>query len=409
MPLFPNNSVRSSRALAVSIVLGAILIAPACRKENAEQTAETSPAKAPDGAEPKENAPLAPSVTIAPAAIAAAGIKTWRVEPVPLANRLVVNGSITFDENRVVITSSAVGGRVAQIPVDLGASVTRGQPVVWLESMELGRLRQEYLRAVTEAGVAEKSFRRAEMLVREKAISAGEFQTREGDYRSKAAGVSSAAASLRQVGDSTEAARSASGVPRVAVRAPFAGTVIDRKVTPGTLVEALHPLVTVANLDTLWAFFHVYEKDLSAVKQGLDLTITADAYPGETFPGVIDFVGSEVDASTRTVRVRATVRNPERQLRPGLFVKGIIRTAEGGASAAVAAVPQSALQTIEGRQAIFVRIAPDKFALRFVETGKTFDEYIEVLSGVKAGEEVVTDGSFVVKSEFLKATLADED
>jgi cobalt-zinc-cadmium efflux system membrane fusion protein len=184
--------------------------------------------------------------------------------------------------------------------------------------------------------------------------------------------------------------------------------VIDRKVTPGTLVEAFQPLVTIADLSSLWVFFQVAEKDLALLREGLAVRIRSESYPDEHFAGRVDFVGGEVDAATRTVRVRATVVNRGAKLKPGLFVKGHIEIPRPAKEAGVLAVPQAALQTLEGRPTVFVQTEPGTFVRRFVETGHTFEGFTEVLSGIRRGEIVVTEGSFVLKSEFAKATLADE-
>lgn len=392
-------------AIFLLVVLFILFPVTACKKNApAEEAAENT--------EPEKTEEKLPStVTLTPAAIAEAGIKTWKVTPTPLGNRLVLNGSVAFDENRLLVVSSTVGGRIAQIAVDLGQPVRRGQPIAWVESRELGQARQEYLRSLTELRIAEQSYERAKLLVADKAISAGEFQSRQGDYESKRTAVNAAETTLRQVGDDPAAARNQSGavLPRIAIRAPFDGHVIDRKVTPGSLVEALHPLITIADLHSLWVFFQVYEKDLANVSGGMPITITAEAYPNEEFTGKIDFIGAEVDSATRTLRVRATVQNRQLKLRPGLFVKGRVNVERPRDTRSILGVPHAAVQTLEGRPTIFVRTAANTFARRFVETGSTYDEFIEVLNGVAVGDEIVTDGSFVLKAEFSKASLAEDE
>jgi cobalt-zinc-cadmium efflux system membrane fusion protein len=385
--------------------------AHACKRTPAQLPA----AKAETPEEARDTLP--DSVRLTSAAIAEARIETWKVEPVALEHLLVVPGNVEHDANRHVVLSSSVRGRVASIPVDLGQPVKKGQPIVWLESMELGKAREEYAKAVAEFRAAEKSYERARRLVAEKAISAGEFNQREADYFSRHAAVSAAAGALRQAGDSPPDVGSAQaanppsgGIARVAVRAPFDGNLIDRKATPGSLVEALAPLATFADLRSLWVFFQVYEKDLALLRAGLPVKIVTEAYPEEIFPGKVDFIGAEVDEATRTVRVRAIVRNSQEKLKPGMFVKGRIEVPKPAREApGVLAVPQSALQTLEGRTTVFIRTAPDTFARRFVETGHTFEGFTEVLSGIRQGEVVVTEGSFVLKSEFAKASLATED
>jgi cobalt-zinc-cadmium efflux system membrane fusion protein len=258
--------------------------------------------------------------------------------------------------------------------------------------------------------------------VQAKAISAGEFQSREGDYLSKQAAVESAERALHLYGDSEQevarlrarvesdsAGAAESEAPRLILRAPFDGRVVDRKITPGSLVEALQPLMTVANLGNVWVFLQAYEKDLALLHDGLPVTIRTEAYPQESFRGRVDFVASTLDTTTRTVRVRATVENRSEKLKLGMFVKAHVDVPKPEAEAkAILVVPQSALQTLEGRTVLFIEVESGVLERHFVEVGHSFEGFTEILSGVKAGDVVVTEGSFVMKSEFAKASLAEE-
>lgn len=404
-----NARMKSTTIFLLLLLALATLTACAKKEEEAKSEAAEAAEKKPDeGGEEGQAEELPEQVTLDAEAVTAAGIKTWKALPMEVGSVLTLNGNVAFNENRLLAVSTLVPGRVVQL-LDLGQSVSKGQPVAWIESMELGRMRQEYLRAATEAEISEKSYERAKLLVAEKAIAAGEFQQREGDYRSKQSALAAAELALRQAGDDPRQARSA-GAPRVAVRAPFAGRVIDRKVTPGALIEALHPLVTVADLSDVWVFLRVYEKDLGAICTGLPITVTTEALPGTRFSGTIDYVGSEVDPNTRTTRIRATVRNAGERLRPGLFVSGRLEVSGGTRKQErLLAVPNGAIQTLAGKPTIFVQTAPNTFARRTLEAGRGFGDYVEVLAGLKAGEEVVTEGSFILKSQFSKAELVEEE
>jgi cobalt-zinc-cadmium efflux system membrane fusion protein len=388
----------------------------ACRQSTAPE-AET---KEPEAAEAHEEMPG--RVTLTAAAISEAGIATWQVKPVDLEHLLVLTGSVGHDENRLLQVASNVRGRVAAIPVDLGAWVRKGDPILEIESVELGRAREEFVKELSELSVSARAYERARTLVQAKAISAGEFETREGDSLSKKAAVEAAERALHLYGDSEpEVARlrarvasdspiaSDSEAPRLVLRAPFDGRVVDRKVTPGALVESLQPLMTVANLSQVWVFLQAYEKDLALLHNGLPVTIRTEAYPQESFGGRIDFISSTLDTTTRSVRVRATVANPKEKLKPGMFVKAHVDVPNAAEEAsAILVVPQSALQTLEGRSTLFVEVEPGVFERHFVEVGHSFEGFTEVLSGVKAGDVVVTEGSFVMKSEFAKSSLAEE-
>ncbi len=367
-------------------------------------------------------APAADTVELSSAAVAEAGIVTWKVESVDLEHMLVLNGTVRYDENKLIRVASNVAGRVASMPVDLGGVVRKGEPLVWIESAELGRAREEFIREASQLRVASRSFERARRLVEQKAISQGEFQVREGDYLSKKAAAEAAERALHLLGEtqgdvdrmraSVEAGQEEgfSPSPRVALRAPFDGRVLERQATPGSVVEPMQPILTLADLSTLWVFLQAYEKDLALLRVDLPLRIRTDAYPQETFAGRLDFLGGAVDETTRTVGVRATVRNVSDKLRPGMFVKAQVEVPRPQAeNQRIVAIPQAALQTLEGRTVAFVQTSPGRFARRAVETGHTFEGFTEILSGVRPGEAVVTEGSFILKSEFAKAELAGDD
>jgi membrane fusion protein, heavy metal efflux system len=358
------------------------------------------------------------TVRLTPAAMSEAGIATWQVTPVDVAHRLVLTGSVSFDENRTLQVAANVKGRAAAIPVDLGARVRRGDPLVVVESIELGRAREDLVRARAELNVAERAYARAQALTKAKAISDGEFQSREGDYLSKKSAAAAAERTLHLMGESDERiarlaaspdSHDADGVT-LTIRAPFDGRVIDRKIAPGALFEALQPLLTVSDLSTVWVFLDLQEKDLALVSEGLPITMRSDAYPNDSFAGRVDVVGSAVDASTRTVKVRAVVRNPDLKLKQGMFVKAQIEVPRPAAEArASLSVPQGAIQTMDGRPVVFVMTSPGLFARRQVETGHTLDGFTEILAGLRKGDAIVTEGSFILKSEFVKASLVDKE
>jgi cobalt-zinc-cadmium efflux system membrane fusion protein len=403
------------------LLLAAVAAGPACRKPPASETSAQAGKATPEGPAAREALPE--NVRLTPAAISEAGIATWNVQPVDLEHMLVLTGTVDYDENRLLQIAANVKGRAVSIRVDLGARVRKGDPILEVESLEVGRAREELLRELSGLRVSTRAYERAKTLVEAKAISAGEFQVREGDYlvRRAAAQAAERALHLYGVGDEEIAALRASvesngtlesglDAPRLVLRAPFDGRIIDRKVTPGALFEALQPLVTLADLTSVWVFLQAYEKDLALLHEGVPVTIRTEAFPQEAFEGRVDFLGSVVDKATRTARVRATVGNRAEKLRPGMFVKAQVHVPKPEAEAkATVAVPQAALQTLEGRTTVFLQTEPGVFVRHFVETGHTFEGFTEILSGVRPGDVVVTEGSFVLKSEFARASLVEEE
>jgi cobalt-zinc-cadmium efflux system membrane fusion protein len=404
--------IRVVQGLAAALLAGTV----ACRQTSVQPTSQAEKQQ-PVAVQPPPALPE--TVYLSSAAIAEAGITTWTVQPVDLEHLLVLNGSVEYDENRVLQLAANVKGRVAAILVDLGARVRQGDPLLRIESLELGRAREEFVRARADLRVASRAYERAKSLVQEKAISTGDFQAREGNYLSKKAAAEAAERALHLYGDDQDAVDrlaegldnhdpypSAADAASLILRAPFAGRIVERKVTPGALFEALQPLLTLADLSSVWVFLKAYEKDLALLEERLPVTLFAEAYPEEVFHGRVDFLGSLVDEATRTIQVRASVPNLEGKLRPGMFVRAQIQVPKPEREAhKILAVPQSALQTLEGKTTVFVRTHPGSYVRHWVETGHTFEGFTEILSGVRPGDRIVTEGSFVLKSEFARASL----
>jgi cobalt-zinc-cadmium efflux system membrane fusion protein len=178
-------TAKSVRALLSLLAAGTALAA--CRKPPASEPETTAEAaKAPSEA-PADRENLPESVRLTQAAISEAGITIWKVQPVDLEHMVVLTGIVDYDENRLLQIAANVKGRAAAIRVDLGARVRKGDPILEVESVELGRAREELLRELSSLRVSARAFERAKALVEAKAISAGEFQGREGDYLAKKA------------------------------------------------------------------------------------------------------------------------------------------------------------------------------------------------------------------------------
>ena len=203
-------TAKSVRAVLLLLAAGAAGVA--CRKPPASEPETTAEAAKAAAEAPADHEALPESVRLTAAAISEAGITTWKVQPVDLEHMLVLTGSVDYDENRLLQIAANVKGRAAAIRVDLGARVRKGDPILEVESVELGRAREELLAELSGLRVSARAYERAKTLVEAKAISAGEFQAREGDYLAKKAAAEAAerALHLYGVGDEEIAALKAS-------------------------------------------------------------------------------------------------------------------------------------------------------------------------------------------------------
>jgi RND family efflux transporter MFP subunit len=191
-----------------------------------------------------------------------------------------------------------------------------------------------------------------------------------------------------------------------------AGTVLERNASPGQVVGPEHNLFTVANLRHVWITVDVYERDLGRVRQGAKATVVPTALAGEQFPGRVTYAGGVVDTTSRAFKVRVEVENPKLLLRPGMFARVSIQspTPRGVDSTAVA-VPEVAVQEIDGSPVVFVAgDAPGSFVVRPVTVGAARGNgMVRVTNGLKSGESVVAAGAFQLKAELTKASFGEEE
>ncbi|MEY4387970.1 MAG: hypothetical protein RLY20_3253 [Verrucomicrobiota bacterium] len=189
------------------------------------------------------------------------------------------------------------------------------------------------------------------------------------------------------------------------LKAPIDGVIIERTATAGELVDKSKAIYTISDPTQLWAIAEVKERDIAAVKLKQDATFTTLAFPDEKFQGKVVLIGNQVEAGSRTVEVRIAVDNTDGRLKPGMFADvEIITTILDN----VLLIPDSALETDGENQIVFVALDDKKFEKRTVKLGLEQSGRVQILDGVKAGENIVTIGGFILKSELLKGQLGEE-
>jgi len=334
-----------------------------------------------------------------------------------LAPQIETTGEVGYEEDRIAHVGPRVPGRVHRVPVSLGDEVRRGQVLVILDSVELGKAKAAYLAARTREELARLNYEREERLYEDRITSEREM------LEARAAHLE--AVSMRQ---SVQEALRLYGMPpgtieRLApgdedasllpVVAPIAGRVIEKHATLGELATPEDTLFTVADLAHVWIWIDVYERDLAEVHLGDRVEVVVEPFPSRVFSGEVTYLSPEVASETRTVRARIDVENSEQLLRPGMFatVRLVDHHADGGASSLV--VPEGAVVR-DGRNAlVFVPAGGDlqapggdlRFEARPVRVGRREGGLVEIVSGLAAGEEVVSEGAFLLKSELARGEL----
>lgn len=351
-------------------------------------------------------APALERVTLDSAAAATIGLEVVEVGTVS-ESALSATGTVVYDQNRVSHVGPRAEGRVVRIERDLGDRVGLGAPLAVLESPDLGEAEAEHARTQSELRLAEENWRREQGLYEKGISSRKEMLEARTEYERARAALGAAEARHRTLGalDHTDDSIDVAGLYTVA--APLAGTVVKRNLVLGQIVGPEDDLFTVADLSRLWLILDIYDHDLSRVMEGLDVEVQARGYGDEAFRGTLSYVGQVVDSLTRTVKARVVVENPGHRLRPGMFATATIRGLSAGAAVAV---PAAAVQRIDERTVVFVPDTRGGYRVRDVVTGgQAGDGLVLVLDGLQAGERVVSEGSFYLKSELLKDSFGGDE
>jgi Cu(I)/Ag(I) efflux system membrane fusion protein len=317
-------------------------------------------------------------VKVSPGKIQRSGVKTEVVGKRQIARNIRAPGVVEIDERRVSVLAPRFDGYIEKVgPVTSGAHVMKGQPLMTAFGQEL---LNQAARLLVERGYDEASADR----------SPGEQLT----------GVVGARRRLLNLGAPQEfldeVKRTRKVPDTITWPAPRDGVVLERNAVDGQGFKAGDVLFRIADHSFVWVMADVAEGDIGALKPGQSVKVTTRAHPGRVFAGQVAVVYPHLMKETRTVRVRIELPNPDLALLPDMYADVDIAT---GADESVAAVPQSAVIDSGARQVVILDQGNGRFEPREVKLGRTGDGYVEILSGLKAGESIVVNGNFLIDAE----------
>ena len=328
-------------------------------------------------------------------------ITTSQVESRPAGATEVMLGELKVNEDAYAEVGTPIAARLVKIQAAIGDRVAAGAVLAQLQSVELGKARSDYLRAVAEADLARRTLARKRQLAQERIVPEKDVPKAEADAKSAESRLGSSRAALRALGLSEEHTDRISDTSTLALRSPVAGTVIERNAVIGKFVEPAQTLFRIADLSRLWLTVHSFERDAVRVRVGAPVSVTFAALPGRTFPGTTTMVGKQVDPASRTIPVRVEVANEDDVLRPGM--SGSASVPLGEETEQMVSVPAISLQRLQDSWVAFVPRDKGVFEIRQIGRGRDLGNEVEVVSGVRPGEVVVAAGSFLLKAEAERA------
>jgi cobalt-zinc-cadmium efflux system membrane fusion protein len=324
-----------------------------------------------------------------------AGIETAPAVAAPGNTGLVAVARIAYDATRVAYVNARAPGVVRSIAVDIGARVSRGAALASIESAAVGADQSKLRAAEARVAVAEADAARVRDLLARGIVPAKEALHAEQELEVAKADLEATRRALSVVGGSA-------GEGVYTLEAPLAGIVTQRNISIGTLVDVEAMLFEIVDPRFMWAEIDIREADLSQVRAGQAVIVSVDGLGERTFPGRIEYIAPAIDPKTRTAMARARLDNPDGLLRANMY--GRAEIVLDGTSVGVA-VPSAAIQQAKGVPVVFVRMAEDLYVTRRVALGARTGDLVALTGGVKPGDLVVTQGSFLLKTETLKESI----
>jgi cobalt-zinc-cadmium efflux system membrane fusion protein len=325
-------------------------------------------------------------------AAAKAGIETATPHVAPMADAVECYGEIVFNQNKLAQVATPVSGIISRVEVDLGSKVEDRQMLATVSSAAIGE-------AVTKAILAQQTLDRERKLRAERISSEKDLQEAEATQRIAYQNLKSLGFDDAQI---VALAHNSKDGAILELRAPFAGEIVERNAVHGALVEPGKPLFILADPSAMWAMLDIPEKNMTCARVGQEVEFTVEALPGQTFVGKLTWVAAQVDERTRMARARAELANPEGALKAQMFARARILTSH---SDDAIIVPQSAVQQLDGRSLVFVKLAEDLYEVRPVRLGAKHNGLVQIVEGLHPEEAVVVAGSFVAKSQLLISRL----
>lgn len=318
---------------------------------------------------------------------------------------LSVTGTVGYNDNLVSHIGSRTEGRVIRLMADLGTRVVAGQKLAVLESPLLGQIRAEEREGEALYRISRENFLRDSSLFASGISTRKEYLAGELEYRKAEALLNGARERLAALG-----AVDGEGSTFMVV-APFDGAVVEKHISLGEMVTPSDHLFTVADLSNLWAQLEIFERDMSAVRLGQTVTISTPAFPGRRFHGTVSHIGAVVDSVKKTVQARIALPNPDRALKPGMFIEAGIHGAprpSGRLVIAATALQKLQSQSAGSKDVIFVQSEskPGRFSIVEVrQHTNVSDTHIAIDADIQAGARVVSRGSHLLKAELSKDQL----
>lgn len=332
-------------------------------------------------------------------------IETVTASYKPLRSQLQAMGKVLAHPLRKAIVSYAFPARISQIHVRIGDWVKAGQKLVTLQSEEVGTAKSEFYKAMADHELAKMNYER-EKILHDRGVSARKnFLAAEAELKVAEVNLNTAEKKLHVLGFTEEQVKTISEThqinPIITLFAPISGKIIENKAILGAMVDQETEILTILDPTVLCIDAEIYEKDIAKIRIDQEVEVSVPAYPGEIFVGKIRYISDVLNEETRTITVRTEVENKSYKLKPGMFAD--IKIILDNQSKALV-LPKEAILDDKEYKIVFLEINK-KYFPQVIEIGTKENNFVEILSGIKEGDVVVTTGNYQLKSKLYDEIL----
>jgi cobalt-zinc-cadmium efflux system membrane fusion protein len=325
-------------------------------------------------------------------------VQVLTVAPTTLTRSLRLTGAVAYNSFRTTPVITQVSGPVSRVVVVPGQRVKQGEPMLYVASPDYSQLRTNYLKAKDAYALAQKANARAQDLYQHQAIAEQNVEQAESAEVQANGDLVSVQAALKVMGvTDPDALVKAPPSFEIPVKAPIDGLVVEQDVSVGQLIQpGSTQCFMISDVSNVWVLVNVYQKDLPYVRVGDTVAIQTDTYP-EVFHGRISYVAASLDPSTRTLQARIETPNPGEKLKKDMYV---VATVNAGAIKNAIALPDAAVlrdSDSENQPFVYAAAGSGQFGRRSVTVGESLNGQTQITSGLKAGDQVIGNGSFFLQ------------
>ncbi|GEM_PF-4432797 len=342
------------------------------------------------------------------------GLKTEIAEIKKINFQIKYNGIVKAIPNKTFVIASPVNGRVLKVSVEPNQVVAKGEKLAEILSQDVAQVQFDIKKELIELegdiedaklnlSLTENSYSRESKLFKDGITAKKDFLEAENKYKIAQHDLSVLGKKKESINELAEKRLSilgshiidgSSDAGSVEIKSPVAGLLLKRAINPGEVVNAEKILFEASDLTEVYLESQIYQKDLSGVSLGRKVTFTTEATPGEVYSGEVNYISQTINPETRTISVKAKIRNPNYKLKPEMFGKMFISLADKEALV----INKKAVQKVANSDIAYIKTQAG-FKETRVKLGNHTDGLIEILDGLKSGQEVATEGSFWLKSE----------